>query len=255
MNIVVIGSGWLGLPFAEHLFERNHPVSATRRILAQSESLVPILQYPSSDGNHDFLAEAAVVVLAFPPDRSSLEAYANDCLQIVENCGPQTRFLMISSTSVYPSTVAVADEQAADDADPRENRILFAERAMQQQLGNRLTILRLAGLIGPGRFPVTAMSRSGKTYHANDPVNVIHLEDAVRLSRFLVENDHGGEIVNGCAAEHPLKKAYYSWMAGELSIPCPLFEAGGGGKIIDSAKSRKLGFNYRRDDPYSFLED
>lgn len=252
MNIVVIGSGWLGLPLARHLLAKGHTVTATRRNTEPLETAVNLVRYPSEE-SADLLVQADVVVLAFPPDRFSLEAYAGDCLQVAEHCGPQTRLLMISSTSVYPSAITVADETSADDVKADTNKILFAERKLQQRLGKRLTILRLAGLIGPKRYPVTAMSRSGKTYFANDPVNVIHLEDAVGLSTFLIENDHGGEIVNGCASNHPTKKEFYTWMAEKLGIPAPLFEPGGEGKIIDSTKSRKLGYSYVKDEPFSFM--
>lgn len=255
MNIVVIGSGWLGLPLAAHLHQQGHAVTATRRSASLPDATgFPVVQFSPATGPFEIVQQADVVIFAFPPDRSAFEAYANDCLHIAAHTTADCHILLISSTSVYPSTVLLADESAADNADPSRNAILFAERSLKEQVGNRLTILRLAGLIGPGRYPVSAMSKSGKTYNGLDPVNVIHLDDAVGLSTFLVENNFRGETVNGCSGNHPSKKDYYSWMAEQLGIHPPSFEPGGNGKTILSEKSREMGYRYRRDDPYNFLD-
>lgn len=255
MKIAVIGSGWLGLPLAERLRERGNDVFSTKRSVS-AETAPEIKQFPSADNSTEqLLGEADVVILAFPPARTSPEAYSEDCLNCVKPLQAKCRVLMISSTSVYPDNSQLSDETSVEWTENTENRIALAEKRLHDLLGERLTILRLAGLIGPGRYPASAMSKSGKTYLADEPVNLIHLEDAVGLAEHLVVNNISGTVVNGCAKEHPLKGPYYTRMAEQLGIQPPLLEKGvAPGKIVSSERSRELGYSYLYDDPYDFLK-
>jgi len=255
MNIAVIGSGWLGLPLAEKLRVEGHSVFSTKRTLTP-DSGEHILLFPSPDGSTEkLLSVVHAIVLAFPPSRISAEAYRNDCVAVVKLLSPDCRVVMISSTGVYANTIETAVETVPDNGNG-ENRIALAEKALFDELGNRLTIVRLAGLMGPGRYPASAMSRSGKTYAGNEPVNVIHLEDAVGLPAYLIQQGLWGEIVNGCAQKHPSKKVFYSRMAEKLGITAPHFDdEKASGKIVSSEQSRKLGYRYVYDDPMDFMND
>jgi nucleoside-diphosphate-sugar epimerase len=258
MNIAVIGTGWLGHPLATKLTELGHIVYGSRRTVPEAERVVyRTFIHPSRNPiNKEIIPLADVVILAFPPGKETPEQYAGDCLDICRLVGEQARVILISSTGVYRKQNGTCSEESFDDLqfDP-DYPVSRAEFELIQLLGKRLTIVRLAGLIGPNRYPVKNMSASGKTYKGNEPVNVIHQQDAVDLVIFITERKISGEIVNGCAAEHPLREAYYSWMADKLGIDPPLFlqSTADDGKIISSAKSRELGFSYTYDNPFDFL--
>lgn len=258
MNIVVIGTGWLGHPLATRLTELGHIVYGSRRSVPEGEKVVyRTFVHPSHNPiNKEIIPLADVVILTFPPGQSTAEQYAGDCLEICRQAGENALVIFVSSTGVYRRKSGICTEDKLDEVpfDP-ENPVPRAEYELVQLLGERLTIVRLAGLIGPGRHPVRNMSKNGKTYAGNEPVNVIHRNDAVDLIVFIVERNIAGEIINGCAGEHPQREAYYSWMAAELGIDPPLFgqTGSGDGKIVSSEKSRKLGFSYAYDDPFDFL--
>jgi nucleoside-diphosphate-sugar epimerase len=258
MNIVVIGTGWLGHPLATKLTELGHIVYGSRRSVTEAERVAyRTFIHPSRNPiNKEIIPLADVVILAFPPGKSTAEQYANDCLEICRQTGENAHVIFISSTGVYRDKGGICTEEEFDDVvfDP-EHALSRAEFELIQLLGKRLTIVRLAGLIGPNRYPARNMSASGKTYTGDEPVNVIHQDDAVNLVVFVVERNITGEIINGCAGEHPHREAYYSWMAGELGIAPPLFEQVGTeeGKIVSSDKSRAIGFSYSYDNPFDFL--
>jgi nucleoside-diphosphate-sugar epimerase len=251
-NIAIIGTGWLGHPLAQQLHESGKRVYGSRRSTFETaaNSYIPFV-YPGEKAN-EILNKADVAVLAFPPSRAAAEQYAEDCLDICAQLKPDCQIIFISSTGVYAGEGVLTEEDPLPET--TGNAVAAAEKALTQLPGREVTIVRMAGLVGPERYPARAMSQSGKTYAGNEPVNVIFQADAVNLVAFLIENDVRGEIVNGCASGHPPKEIYYTKMAEQLGIPAPLFNSDGlNGKIISSEKSRKMGFEYRYDDPFSFV--
>lgn len=255
MKVAIIGTGWLGDPLAHQLAAAGHDVFGSRRsaIPGEARSYQTFL-YPSADAATKALLHTMnIIVLAFPPDRSTPDRYASDCLDVCQLLNDQCRVILTSSTSVYTAATGSCREEDVDLSLPSDNAIIRAEQALQQQLGERLTIVRLAGLIGPGRNPATAMSKSGKTYEGNEPVNLIHQTDAVNLIAYVIERNITGTILNGCANEHPLRGTFYTRMTERLGIPAPKFTyESNAGKIISSERSREWGFHYRYDDPGSF---
>lgn len=253
MNIAIIGAGWLGHPLAQRLHDSGKRVYGSRRSEFDpgTNSYIPFV-YPGGQAD-DILSRADAVVLAFPPNRAAAEQYAEDCLDICAQLRPDCQIILISSTGVYSGEGILTEEDPLPET--TGNAVVAAEKALTQLPGREVTIVRMAGLVGPERYPARAMSQSGKTYAGNEPVNLIHQVDAVELIVFLIENNIRGEIVNGCAFGHPPKEIYYTKMAAQLGIPAPLFNSDGlNGKVISSEKSRKMGFEYQFDDPFSFVD-
>jgi nucleoside-diphosphate-sugar epimerase len=257
MKCVIIGLGWLGLPLAKELVASGFSVTGTirQRIVLSDE--INLLNYEPENGISTDLKRALTVadcvVLAFPPNRSSFEQYASDCVQIAGECSKNTRVLMISSTGVYPEKNGFVVETDTDLLPDTTNSLLFAERSLATILSDRLTIIRMAGLIGGNRYPVRAMATSGKSYPANELVNVVHQNDAVSCCLHVIKHGHWGITVNCCTSEHPTKKAFYSWMASQLESALPLFVASEAtGKIVRNDKSQAIGFKYHFHSPFDF---
>lgn len=252
MNIALIGAGWLGHPLAQHLHDSGKRVYGSRRSAFDPgiDSYTPFV-FPGEKAR-EILEKADVTVLAFPPNRSAEGQYAEDCLDVCAQLKSDCQIILVSSTGVYAGEGVLTEDDPLPETSG--NAVAAAEKALTQLPGREITIVRMAGLVGPHRYPVRAMSQSGKTYAGNEPVNLIHQTDAVGLIAFLIDNDIRGEIVNGCASGHPPKAIYYAKMAEQLGIPAPLFnDEGLNGKIISSEKSRKMGYEYRYDDPFSFV--
>jgi nucleoside-diphosphate-sugar epimerase len=258
MNCIVIGTGWLGNPLAGSLARKGHSVIGTRRSVdGLSKTDYQLLAYPpETTVLKDRLKEADVVILAFPPSRSSVEQYANDCLAVCKLISSDCKVILTSSTSVYEVNSGTCTEEDFVYHSESTNRIHRAEHALRTLLGDRLTIVRLAGLIGPNRHPVRNMIKSGSVYAANQPINVIHQQDAVGLIEYVIEHQLWGETINGCAPEHPARGAYYTFMANELKLTPPLFEdSSAESKLVSSEKSIRLGYQYQFPNPFDFPLD
>lgn len=256
MKCVIFGLGWLGLPLAEQLLEKGFKVTGTTRsekalIGAQLDHRIYQPTLPSQ--LDEIVDGAAIIVLAFPPNKSSLDAYSNECLTIVQSIPSTAKVILISSTSIYPDCELTYKEQDILPDPQAEQAILRCEGKLQTYLNDRLSIVRMGGLVGGNRWPVRFMSQSGKTYASSEVVNLIHQKDAVGMIVHLIENDLFGVIVNACAPAHPSKKEHYSLMAKQLEIAAPLFDDNATkGKIIDSSLSIELGYTYQFPDPNQF---
>jgi nucleoside-diphosphate-sugar epimerase len=252
MKILIAGCGWLGSTLAERLRISGHDVTGTRRSPDAAKNGL-IAFHPgrsASDEAKRIFSEADAAVIAFPPDRTSRTAYANDCLETISLLSEKCMVVLVSSTGAY--SLANAPEQETEVGSEPSDPLLLAEFRLREKLGGRLTIIRMAGLAGEGRSPVRSMSASGKTYNGSEPVNLIHRRDAAGTIAFVIESALWGEVFDACAAEHPLKSDYYSRMAEKLGIAAPKFEDGPAGRIIRAEKLRARGYVYEMNDPYGF---
>ncbi len=249
MKIVIVGSGWLGKPLAESLKLEGNSVSVIYRSnKPELTAGINAFQLTENESVNASLNDADWVVFCFPPPKEG-KSHAEVCLEFTKHCQASCRFVFTSTTGVYPNENKTFDETAILDS---ANKHVATEEKLQKELGKQLTIVRLAGLVGEGRFPVRMMSKSGKTYNYNEYCNLIHLQDAVGIISFLIQDQVEVQIVNACAPNHPLKGDYYTKMAEKLRVEVPLFEKGPTGKCIQSDLSISLGYKYLLPNPYDF---
>ena len=256
-RIGIVGCGWLGATLAEFYLEKGLVVYGTTRTPSKAQQL-------SQNGVHmhllnDFADELTwldsvdVLVLNIPP--SSFGAgYPRFMAHIVRFISGKTNVIFISSTSVYDDQNKVVNEDSTGVGNSARGKTVYAaEQELSSLLSTRLTILRMAGLVGNNRHPVKFMT--GKNYPGkSDPINLIHLEDCIGLIDAVIENACWGETINGCTAEHPQKEEYYTWAAEKFDLAAPIFTTEKTTfKIISNEKSSKLlGYIYRYNNPFDF---
>ena len=159
--------------------------------------------------------------------RGGAEAYrrvfVDGCRNLLETF-PESRLLFTSSTSVYHQTdgQAVTEESPTEPGRETSRLLLEAEKAVT---GSGGTVVRLAGLYGPGRdahleklLAGTAVIEDG----GGRIVNRIHRDDAARaLLHLAALPGAAGEIFNATDNRPLTQRDLYAALAEKRSRPLP----------------------------------
>lgn len=265
-KIALVGFGWLGLPLGKHLKENGFDICGTttsENKISELENLGlnPILLNLNAIEEENefphFFSDCDICVLSIPPSKSLFQAYQNQCLKLVSFFPENTKFIFTSSTSVYSDTVQIATENTQILSDYNFTSQLFqTEKALEKNLGNRLTILRLAGLFGENRNPAKFLAGKSNLQNAKAAVNLVHQEDVISFILEIIKQNVWGEIFNVCSSEHPTREEFYTWMCAKEKLAEPQFEKSEENtlsKIVSNEKGKtRLNFMYTFDSPFQF---
>jgi nucleoside-diphosphate-sugar epimerase len=128
----------------------------------------------------------------------------------------------------------------------QDHPVYQAEQKLLELAASRLTILRLAGLIGENRHPVKYFIQKNRIPNSNAPVNLVHQKDVIHAILLVLKNEIFGEIFNIVNPSHLSKKDYYLAAAKELFNENPITEDGPGGKLVLGTKfEEETGFKYQ----------
>ncbi|WP_250885952.1 SDR family NAD(P)-dependent oxidoreductase [Shewanella jiangmenensis] len=226
-----------------------------------------LLDLDTDDAASPALLDADVLVINLPPglrrgDSGYLERLSR--LIVAMKTAPK-RLIFISTTGVYPDLVQTMTESDACVHSPVAAVLLGAETLFA---GLNTTVVRFAGLVGPGRHPGRFFAGKTCVGGANMPVNLVHLADCIAAVQLLISAPDVEAVYNLCAPIHPDKKTFYTEAARLAGLPLPDFVADDladsaadaqdnkGGKTIDgSLICRVHGFEYRYCDPMALLQD
>ena len=268
MKIAVLGFGWLGLPLGKSLLKAGHEVVGTttseeKASRLKQEGLNAVRMDLAEDLSHfskEIFGNTQIAVLNFPParEKDTTREYGRQALAAAALFPADTRFIFVSSTGIYPNDFSPATEAGFDRSKFAEtDSIAFAEEALHLALGERLTIVRMAGLIGGDRHIGKYFAGKTGIPNGDTPVNLIYQTDCVRLIERIIEKDCWGEVFNGCASGHPSRRDYYTFSCEKFGLEKPEFPEEANpviGKMIDNTKSKQvLDFVYAFDDPYQML--
>ncbi len=219
-NILIAGAGALGQAIAQAL-PRSNPISLVRRGAAvpTPSSNIQWIQGDLLDPGSfaAAIAKPDIVVFSASPDSRTAANYRSvyiDALSAMLQAFPNARFLLCSSTAVYPIAhwqqaehlPELLDELSKPQPDDFNGQILLdAENLLRP--GD--TVLRLGGIYGPGRNYLLKLALAGQPVLREPGLfsNRIHISDAARVIAKLVALDHAPAIVN--LIDH---------------APCPQFE-------------------------------
>lgn len=266
-KVAIVGLGWLGMPLALALSARGWQVTGSKTTQDGVEAarmcgidsymlqLTPELVCDTDD--LDALMNVDALVITLPARRSGPggEFYMQAMQEIVDSALAHRipRIIFTSSTSVYGDVAGTVKEDTARHPVTTSGRVLKdLEDWLHNLPGTSVDILRLAGLVGPGRHPGRFFA--GKTApNGQHGVNLVHLDDVVGAITLLLQAPKGGHIYNICAPAHPARSTFYPAMARQLDLPVPQFtdaRADDKGKIVDGSRiTKELGFDYQYPDP------
>lgn len=228
-HLTILGAGYVG----SALWRRFPAASVTRR-----RPVAGALRFDLADEAswHDSPCADRHVVWTFPAEPlARVQAFHEAAL------GSAASLIVLGSTSAY----RVDDETAAPWLDEDAPLDIDAPRVEGEEWlrAQGATVLRLAGLFGPGREP-EGWLRRGRIGDGAKLVNLIHVEDVVETIAALLDRPRPGASLNVANGE-PL-----SWreLAGRLqrrgALPADwrLAESTSGiyGKRIDNRRLREL---------------
>lgn len=223
LQVLLVGAGWLGLPLAVALQQAGHEVNVSNRSGQSSAFEAAGLRALALDLDRSLpeLTAYELVVASFPPAaRGGNDAlYAERLQGLCQGLAPNCRFVLVSSTGVYPQVGGVYHENSATMC---EQAVRRGELAVLQYFPEAL-ILRAGGLAGYNR----RIGRYFSSRELADPsqvVNLIHRNDVVGAALHLIQRNAQG-YYNLVAPEHPSKAAVYAADLQALALPPLLLPA------------------------------
>ena len=255
-TISLLGSGWLGLALAKHFQLKKIQVKASTRSSHRVSELLAsgiqpyLIDIESMPGDIQDFLDCDVLIINITS--KNLACYT-ELISRIEKSGIQ-KLLFVSSSSVYQNTnQAVLESGGQED----HNSALFRiEKLFQYSAHFHTTVVRMAGLIGPGRHPGRFFKADKPIQQPDSPVNLIHQIDCVNIIGQIVEQSVWGEIFNACADTHPSRRVFYSQAKKNLGKESPRFVESElpSFKVVDNQKvKRTLNYEFVHGDLLALL--
>ena len=233
-TITILGCGWLGLPLARMLVKEGYSVKGSTTREDKLEALrdagvEPYLVKLDPEVNGDDIVaflQSDILIVNIPPARRDdiVEYHIEQFSSLIDALGqsPVRSVLLVSSTSVYPAlNREVTEEDAVDPESLAGQALLLVEEMLMQESGFQTTILRFGGLVGYDRNPAKYLTRMTEITHPDQPMNLVHRDDCVRIITEIIRLEQWGEVFNACSPVHPLRGEYYGRSAETAGIEIP----------------------------------
>jgi len=267
-TVSILGCGWLGLPIAQILISRGYQVkgsttASAKLPLLKEQGIFPFMicvdaQMQGCDIDRFFDADILILTIPFKRNLEKPEIYQEQ-IQCVIHELHQSRIKYVvftSSTAVYPAANRIFKEDDIFFPDnERARTLLTVEQMLREDKHFDTTILRLGGLYGEDRPPGKFLAGKTNLDQADSPVNLVHVNDAVKIIVAVIVRNIRREILNVCADAHPSRKELYTLAAKKMGVKAPRFIEDNGPryKIISNEKlKRKLRYRFLHPTP---LED
>ena len=236
-KIGIMGCGWLGFPLgkswaSQGVFVLGTTTTESKCKVLKDAGIDPFCVVLTADtvtnDVEPFLNNIDTLILTIPPGLrgKSSESFVDKIhvlLPFIEQSSIQ-KVLFVSSTSVYGNSQGAVN--ALSDPKPSTEsgkQLLQVEQLLQASKTFKTTVLRLGGLIGDDRHPVTMLSGKKELKNGDAPINLIHQKDCIAIIQKIVKGAFWGKTYCAAAPFHPSKKEYYTKEAIKRSLPIPEF--------------------------------
>lgn len=245
-NISILGGGWLGFPLGKQLAKKHQvkisTTSENKLTLFSEAGLKPfLLEVPSHKQitADNFFTNCDILIITIPPNRKKSEAmeYVSKMNWIISQAENHQikQVIYTSSTSVYDGLENEVDETTILKEDNlRATEIIINEENLLKNTNFNASILRLGGLFGEERHPVKFLAKKEVNENGNEPVNMLHLYDAIEAISTLIEKPIENEIYNLVYPQYDTREIFYNKAANELNLSLASF------KTVEFPKNRKV---------------
>ena len=232
-NISILGGGWLGFPLGKELAKQHQiKMSSTSqnklKIYADAglqPFLLNILPNESSTFDSMFFEECDLLIITIPPNRRNSESldYVKKMDWIISQIEKHDikEVIFTSSTSVYDGLINEVDELS--HLLNETNEIVVNELKLLHSKTFNAAVLRLGGLFGNERHPVYYLVKKKVIENGNEPVNMLHLNDAINAIKRIVSKPIPNSIYNLVYPKHDSRETFYTNAAKRLNLILPPF--------------------------------
>jgi len=232
-HVFIAGCGYIGQRVARLAREKNSTVTCMVRSAEKSENLAAehfttLVGSLDDPGELPILDASGSVVFYFipPPGGGHQDLRARNFCTVLEKSAPPERIVYVSATSVYSVTdgsVVTEDSPAAPESAMGKRR-LDAERAFLDYGARQsvpVIILRVSGIYGPGRLPLTQIRQGQPLLREEEagPSNRIHADDLARICLAAAQKGQAGEVFNVSDGNPSSMTVYFNAVADALGEP------------------------------------
>ncbi|GAA5508517.1 SDR family oxidoreductase [Novipirellula caenicola] len=255
LRILIVGCGYLGSVVAKMACDAGHTVFATTRRPDRAAELrrheiQPILADWTNRSGLRELPEVDRVLVAVSYDSASgmsrVESQVGGMRNLLDFVPEQAHLCYISTTGVYHQT---GGEWVDERSPTRPNREGGRVHLQAEDLLHRhrpaapWTILRLAGIYGPGRVPRIDSVLQGQPIVSAEAgyLNLIHVHDAARAV-FAAWQDRSHRLYVVGDDEPMPRRDFYCEIARQCRVAPPVFEPprAGSAKQMRSESNKRV---------------
>ncbi|MEZ6128412.1 MAG: NAD-dependent epimerase/dehydratase family protein [Planctomycetaceae bacterium] len=272
---LIAGCGYLGRRVAESWQQAGLVTSVVTRSAERAadfreQNLKPVVCDLSDPQVRIRLPQADLVLWAVGFDRSAgvprEQIWLDGLKRLIEglSSAPQ-RFLYVSSTSVYGQTdgETINEHSATNPVTEGGQCCLQAEQLAREVLADRfpttqLLVLRMAGIYGPDRLLRRTQDLLSKSPLAGEPdhdLNLIHVDDAVRMVRYAASAMNIPDVINVVNSGTVTRRIYYERLAELVSAPAPVFDGAGNSTLRPRSGNKRVTSRYHLSGAADFLFD
>ncbi len=255
IHVTILGCGWLGKIVGKYLIEQGYTVSGSYRRPESKNELedLGINPFPyeftvNTNIPSEIKNRTDLLIIMFPPSsvKNQEESYGTFLTAASTQFPAKTKVIFTCSSGVYPKEEGIYNESFDFGVSISENNLKEAEEMLRKKHSSNLTILRLAGLIGPKRHPIHSLKGREISHSGKASVNLIHSADICRAIELIVSKNAFGSVFNLVFGKHPEKREYYVRAANALGLDPPKFgdESSPNRMITGSLIENELGFRY-----------
>ncbi len=231
----IVGCGYTGLRLAAQRITRGHQVCALSHTHARSQ-LLRDRQISVTFGDLDQISELELPKLSYdnvfyfaPPNSAAhQDTRTSFFLQAMDSVPRPQRIVYISTTGVYGDTRGawVDEESALNPLASNAKKRVEAEQYFKKWCALNavnLTILRVAGIYGPGRLPIARLKQGLKVVKSSEALmsNRIHIVDLVNICDLATSFDDAFDIINVTDGSPTPMSDYFIRVATKFALPAP----------------------------------
>ncbi|WP_372625892.1 NAD-dependent epimerase/dehydratase family protein [Arsukibacterium sp.] len=261
-DILVVGLGDLGSRIAIGALHAGNAVCAMRRN-SQCPQGIRLVQHDATLPWPDITGTFTDVILCVAPDERNESAYRQAYLTIGERAlqwlaqhANPPHVWVVSSTGVYGQQNGEwVTEESPRQPSSQTAKILVAAEDFWFNSGVACTILRPAGIYGPGRTMMITIAKKAIHFIENKPVytNRIEVSDCARAIVYLVQQRLQGVRVADAYNLTDLQPAPYTEVIDFLQqqlqiIPVSVEQRNNGSKRVSANRLQQTGFDWHYPD-------